>query len=120
LNCFECSADEHLKVDFESKTVKCKKCAHIGKVDDYEPGDFTKSCLCDSKPSETSGYKRHAETAYLSCLADCKRVDNELEMIRLKKEELVMKKANQERANIKKNKNYRSRLQCTYYNIMLS
>ncbi len=84
--------------------MKCKKCAHIGKADDYEPGDFTKVCLYDSKPSATNGYKRHAETAYLSCLADCKRADNELEMIRLKKDELVIKKAEQERANIEKNK----------------
>jgi hypothetical protein len=101
LNCFECS-DEFLKAEFESKTVKCKKCNHVANADEYEPGDFTKACLYDSKSSSTSGYKRHAETAYLSCLADCKRADNELEMIKLRKEELNIKKAEQERADIER------------------
>jgi len=61
-----------LKADFESKTVKCKKCNYVANADQYEVGDFTKACLYDSKPSSSSGYKKHAETAYLSCLADCK------------------------------------------------
>ena len=98
LNCFECS-DELLKADFESKTVKCKKCNYVANADQYEPGDFTKACLYDSKQSSTSGYKKHAETAYLSCLADCKRTDNELEIIKLRKEEMNIKKVERERAD---------------------
>jgi len=98
LNCFECS-DELLKADFESKTVKCKKCNYVANADQYEVGDFTKACLYDSKPSSSSGYKKHAETAYLSCLADCKRADNELEMIKLRKEEMSIKKVERERAD---------------------
>ena len=82
--------------------VKCKKCNHVANADKYEPGDFTKAFLYDSKPSASSGYKRHAETAYLSCLADCKRADNEMEMIKLRKEEMTIKKAERERADIER------------------
>ncbi len=48
LNFFEHS-DEFLKADFEDKMVKCKKCNYIANADEYEPGDFTKACLYDSK-----------------------------------------------------------------------
>jgi hypothetical protein len=82
--------------------VKCKKCNHVANADEYESGDFTKACLYDSKASATSGYKKHAETAYLSCLADCKRADNEMEMIKLRKEEMAIKKAECERAEIER------------------
>ena len=79
--------------------MKCKKCNYVANADQYEVGDFTKACLYDSKPSSSSGYKKHAETAYLSCLADCKRADNELEMIKLRKEEMSIKKVERERAD---------------------
>jgi hypothetical protein len=86
-----------LKADFESKTVKCKKCNYVANTDQYDVRDFTKACLYDSKPTSTSGYKTHAETAYLSCLADCKQ--NELEMIKLRKDEMSIKKVERERAD---------------------
>ena len=58
--------------------------------------------MYDSKPSASSGYEKHAETAYLSCLAGCKWADNEMEMIRLRKEGMAIKKAECERADIER------------------
>jgi hypothetical protein len=98
LKCFERS-DEFLKADFESKTVKCKKCNYVANADEYDVGDSSKACLYDRKPSSTSGYKEHAESAYLSCLADCKRADNELEVIKLRREEMSIKKLEHERVD---------------------
>ena len=80
-----------MKADFESKTVTCKNCNYIAAADEYDPQDFTKACLYDKKESSSSGFKRHAETAYLSCLADNKRLDNEKAMIKLKEFELHQK-----------------------------
>jgi hypothetical protein len=37
--------------------------------------------------------------AYLSCLADCKRADNELEIIKLRKKEMNTKKLECKRAD---------------------
>jgi hypothetical protein len=91
-----------LKADIESKTVKCKKCNHIANANEYKASDFTKAFLYDSKPSGSSGYKKHAETAYLSCLADCKCADNEMEMIRIRKEEMAIKKAERERDDLER------------------
>jgi len=80
------TSDHFLRSDYEQKTVTCKKCNHIGnKAEDYDTADF---CLYDRKQSSSSSYKNLAETAYLTCLADCKRADNEKEMILMKKSEL--------------------------------
>jgi len=46
-------------------------------AEDYDSADFTRACLFDKKESSGSGFKKHTETAYLSCLADVKRADNE-------------------------------------------
>jgi len=101
LNFFECS-EEYLKAVFELKTVKCNKCNHAANANEYEASNFTKACLCNSKPSGSSGSKKHAETAYLSCLAYCKHADNEIEMIRLWKVDMSIKKAERERDDLKR------------------
>ena len=90
ISCLKCmeTNDHFLRADFEQKTVTCKKCNHIGKAEDYDTADFLRACLYDSKQGSSSGYKKHAETAYLTCLADCKRADNEKEMILMKQSEL--------------------------------
>ena len=94
--------DHFLRADFEQKTVTCKKCNHIGKAEDYDTADFLRACLYDSKQGSSSGYKKHAETAYLSCLADCKCAVNEMEMIRIRKEEMAIKKAERERDDLER------------------
>jgi hypothetical protein len=90
LKCFE-NNDDLVKADFESKTVICKKCNYIAGADEYDSQEFTKACLYDKKEPASSGFKRHAETAYLSCLADNKRLDNEKSMIKLKEIEFNQK-----------------------------
>ncbi len=80
-----------MKADFELKTVICKKCNYIAAADEYDSQEFTKACLYDKKEAASSGFKRHAETAYLSCLADNKRLDNEKSMIKLKEIEFNQK-----------------------------
>ena len=93
LNCFE-NSDAFIRADFDAKTVTCKKCNHIGKAEQYDAADFLKACLYDSKQGSggSGAYKKHSETAYLSCLADCKRAENENAMILLKGKELELKK----------------------------
>jgi hypothetical protein len=71
-----------VKADFESKTAICKECNYMAAVDEYDPQDFTEACLYDKKEPSSSGFKRHAETAHLCCLADNKRLDNEKSMLR--------------------------------------
>jgi hypothetical protein len=70
-----------------------------------------KACLYDSKQgSGGSGtYKKDSETAYLSCLANCRRAENEIAMILLrgkeqekKKEEMDMKREEKAREDIEK------------------
>jgi hypothetical protein len=53
-----------------------------------------KACLYDSKQgSGGSGtYKKHSERAYLSCLANCRRAENEIAMILLRGKEQEKKK----------------------------
>ncbi len=83
-----------MKADFESKSVICKKCNYIVAADEYDPQDFTKACLYDKKESSSSGFKRHAENAYLICLADNKRLDNEKAMIKLQEISSIRKRWN--------------------------
>jgi hypothetical protein len=83
-----------VKADFESKSVICKKCNYIVAADEYDPQDFTKACLYDKKESSSSGFKRHAENAYLICLADNKRLDNEKAMIKLQEISSIRKRWN--------------------------
>lgn len=97
LNCFEDSY-ELLVVDFEAKTVICKKCNHQAPSSDYNNEDFVKACLYDKKEPSSSGYKKHAETAYLSCLADVKRAESERMMITLKEKEMAFQLKQQEQA----------------------
>ncbi len=97
-NCFE-NSEEFLKVDFEAKKVICKKCNHQATSDEYDQEDFVKACLYDKKESSSSGFKKHAETAYLSCLADVKRADNEKSLISLREKEMNLKLVEQERAD---------------------
>jgi hypothetical protein len=98
LNCFE-NSDEYLKADFESKTVICKKCNHVAAAEDYDAADFTRACLFDKKESSCSGFKKHTETAYLGCLADVKRADNERSMITIWQKEMELKLLELERAD---------------------
>jgi hypothetical protein len=86
-------------VDFDAKTVVCKKCNHHASLDEYDNDDFIKACLYDKKEATSSGYKKQAETAYLSCLADVKRVENEKYLITLKEKEFNLQMAQQERAS---------------------
>jgi len=98
LNCFE-NSDDYLKADFESKTVICKKCNHVAAAEDYDSADFTRACLFDKKESSGSGFKKHTETAYLSCLADVKRADNERSLISMRQKEMELKLLELERAD---------------------
>jgi hypothetical protein len=61
----------NMKADFDTKTAICKKCNHV------DAADFTKACLFDKKESSGSRFKM----AYLSCLFDVKRAENERLMI---------------------------------------
>jgi hypothetical protein len=97
LNCFKDSY-ELIVVDFEAKTVICKKCNHQVPSSDYNNEDFVKACLYDKKEPGSSGYKKHAETAYLSCLADVKRAESERMMITLKEKEMALQFKQQEQA----------------------
>jgi hypothetical protein len=90
LKCFENSIDL-VKAHFESKKVICKKCNCIAPADKYDSQDFMKACLYDKKEPTSSGFKRHAETAYLSHLADNKRLDNEKSIIKIKEIEFNQK-----------------------------
>jgi len=54
--------------------------------------------LYDKKEPGSSGYKKHAETAYLSCLADVKRAESERMMITLKEKEMALQFKQQEQA----------------------
>jgi hypothetical protein len=96
LNCFEDSYDL-LVIDFEAKTVICKKCNHQAPSSDYNNEDFV-NCLYDKKEPGSSGYKKHVETAYLSCLADVKRAESERMMITLKEKEMALQLRQQEQA----------------------
>jgi len=98
LNCFE-NSDDYLKADFESKTVICKKCNHVAAAEDYDSADFTRAGLFDKKESSGSGFKKHTETAYLSCLADVKRADNERSLISMRQKEMELKLLELERAD---------------------
>jgi hypothetical protein len=91
--------------NFASKTVKCKKCNHVANANEYEASNFTKACLYDSKPSGSIGYKKHAEAAYLSFLADCKQVDNEMEMIKLNVRGLTLKEQLEWKLNLRWRRN---------------
>jgi hypothetical protein len=51
------------------------------------------------KESSSSGFKKHTETAYLSCLADVKRADNEKNLISLREKEMNLRLVEQERAD---------------------
>jgi hypothetical protein len=83
-------------VDFDAKTVVCKKCNHQASSDEYDNDDFMKACLYDKKEATSSGYKKHAKTAYLSCLVDVKRAENEKYLITLKEKEFNLQMAQQE------------------------
>ena len=97
LNCFEDSY-ELLVIDYEAKTVICKKCNHQAPSSDYNNDDFVKACLYEKKEPGSSGYKKHAETAYLSCLADVKKAESERMMITLKEKEMALQLKQQEQA----------------------
>jgi hypothetical protein len=79
--------------------VICKKFNHQAKPDEYDQEDFVEACLNDWKESNTTGFKKHAETAYLSCLADVKRADNEKNLIILSEKEMNLKRLEQEQAD---------------------
>jgi hypothetical protein len=55
-----------------------------------------RACLFDKKESSSSGLKKHAKAAYLSCLADVKRADNEKSLISLTEKEMNLKLLEQE------------------------
>jgi hypothetical protein len=108
LKCFE-NSDELIRADFDAKPVTCKKCNHIGEAEQYDAADFLKACLYDSKQGSggSGGYKKHSETAYLSCLADCKRAENENVMILLKGKELELKKEEMDMKRTKSKRGHR-------------
>jgi hypothetical protein len=67
--------------------VKCAKCKHIATAEDYDQSHFLKECFYDSKPSATSGFKKHQETAYIiSMSADLEQAKNESKHLELKRE----------------------------------
>jgi hypothetical protein len=104
LNCDECS-EAHIKADYDSKTVRCGKCKHVAKAEEYDEVDFVKACYYDSKPyGTTSGFKKHQETAYLSMLTDLERAKNENKHLDLKREELRLKEMELERQDNERNK----------------
>jgi hypothetical protein len=91
LPCLKCDENnkEMTKVEMDSKTVFCRSCKHVADASEYNVMDFTWACLYDKKEASTAtGFKKHAETVYLSCLADIKRQDNERLMLSLKEKEL--------------------------------
>jgi hypothetical protein len=102
LKCYE-NSDELVKVDAESKTVLCKSCLHVSDASEYDLADFMKACLYDRKESSVNAFKKHTETAYLSCLADIKRQDNEKVMLAIREREMNLQVQEQERAGAEKN-----------------
>jgi hypothetical protein len=90
LNCYE-NSDEYMKADFETKTGICKKCNHVATAEEYDTAGFTNACLFDKKESSRSGFKKHTEMAYLSCLADVKRAENERSMISMRQKAMELK-----------------------------
>ena len=106
ISCLKCneSSEVSVKADYDSKTVKCAKCKHIATAEDYDQSDFLKACFYDSKPSATSGFKKHQETAYISMLADLERAKNESKHLELKREELIMREKELERNEIEHSK----------------
>jgi len=101
LKCFE-NSDDLIKADAESKTVICKSCLHVSDASQYDVTDFTKACLYDRKESSVSAFKKHTETAYLSCLADIKRQDNEKAILVIREREMILRAQEQERADAEK------------------
>ena len=47
--------------------------------------------MFDKKESSGSRFKKHTETAYLNCLADVNRADNERSMISIRQKEIELK-----------------------------
>jgi hypothetical protein len=63
----------------------------VAAAEEYDAANFTKACVFDSKESKGSGFKKYTETAYLSCLADEKRAENERSMISMRQKEMELK-----------------------------
>ncbi len=78
----------------------CKELVLIGESHVvYDNDEFIKACSHDNKEASSSSHKKHAKTAYLSCLADVKRAENKKYLILLKEKEFNLQMAQQERAS---------------------
>jgi hypothetical protein len=89
ISCLKCNETSKVfvKVDYDSKTVKCAKYKHIEPAEKYDQSDFWRACFYNSKPSATSAFKKHHETTFISRLADLELAKNESKHLSLKREE---------------------------------